>query len=326
MRYMRITLLGMLASLFGLLAVLPAPLAADHDKLSLTPVSDLPLAAVGLRHRLPDHYGPGDQRQLGSPPPACDKDVDLTSTVAGVVPIAAQDNLICTSADIDTYVGQDGKTYVVQAGGQEAAWVHTDVSNPSAPVLVEVWQWTGQEGANTSTPDVKAFRQGASDYVALALERQAQLAFCGVVIMDVTDPLNPLLVDQFIGADWCDVHNVFVENDGSGNGAFIYVTADNTQDLRVLDISNLTAIAELGKYQRTVRGFGQTVFDDIYVHDVTVVAGKVYASYWRAGLDIFDASLIKVPGATVDEANPGVFNITPPLFNGTPFLGHPACP
>ncbi len=337
----RLFLLGLLALLVALLWPLPAPLAADHDKLSLRPVSDRPLAAVGLRHPLPDHPGPGHQGQFTSQPPPCDKDVDLTSTFAGVIPIVAQDNLICTSSDIDTYVGQDGKTYVVQAGGQDAAWVHTDVSNPSSPVRIAIWEWASPQGNNTSTPDVKAFRQGVKDYIVLTLERQASLAFCGVVIMDVTDPLTPILVggQQFIGTDWCDVHNGFVENDGSGDGAFIYATADNTQDLRVLEInSDLTAcdyepgtgdpdcLTELGKYRRTDRGFGETVFDDKYVHDVTVVAGKVYASHWLAGLDIFDASLIKVAGATVDETNPGVVNITPPLFNGTPFLVHHAFP
>ncbi len=341
MRILRIALLGVLASLFALQAASPAPLAADHGRLSLAPAPDQPLAAVGLRHSLQGHPGQGERGQLASLPPACDKDVDLTSTVAGVIPIAAQDNLICTSSDIDSYVGQDGKTYVVQAGGQEAAWVHTDVSNPSSPVRIAIWVWSGQRGANTNTPDVKAFSQGGRDYIALSLERLAQLAFCGVVIMDVTDPSNPAIAggQQFIGGDWCDDHNIFVEKDGFGDGAFIYATADNTQDLRVMEInSDLTAcdydpgtgapdcLTELGKYRRTVRGFGLTLFEDIYVHDVTVVAGKVYASYWRAGLDMFDASLIKVPGATVDETNPGVINITPPLFAGAPFLVHHAFP
>ncbi len=329
MRYLRSALLGLLVLLLAILGALPATLAADDDRLSLTPAPDRPLATIGLRHSLPGHPGPAGQGQLASPPPACDKEVDLTSTVAGVIPVAAQDNSICTSSDIDTYVGQDGKTYVVQAGGQEAAWVHTDVSDPSSPVLVEVWVWNGKAGSNTYTPDVKVFSQAGKDYIVLALERLAQVAFCGVVIMDVTNPLDPILVDQFIGDDadfWCDVHNTFVENDSNGDGAFIYVTADNTQDLRVLDISNLAAITELGKYRRTARGFGITVFDDVYVHDVTVVAGKVYASYWLAGLDIFDASLIKVAAATVDENNPGVVTITPPLFSETPFLVHHAFP
>ena len=48
-KHLRILLLGLVTVLLALLAVSPAPLSADHDKLSLTPVSDLPLAAVGLR-------------------------------------------------------------------------------------------------------------------------------------------------------------------------------------------------------------------------------------------------------------------------------------
>jgi len=187
-------------------------------------------------------------------------------------------------------VGQDGKTYVVQAGGQDAAWVHTDVSNPSSPVLLAVWNWRNPGGSNTYTPDVKAFSQGSRDYIALSLERLAKLAFCGVVIMDVTDPLNPTFVVQFIGADWCDVHNVFVEKDGSGDGRYVYLTADFPNDLRVLDIGDLNNISEIGRYTHPEASNAN------YVHDVTVVdhggsiGRRVYVSYWNAGLMILDAS------------------------------------
>ena len=290
MRYLRIALLGLLAAFVAILAVSPAPLAADHGKLSLTPVLDRPLATVSLRHSLPGHPGQEDQRQVSSAEPACDKDVDLTSTSAGVIPIAAQDNPICTSSDIDMYEGQDGKTYVVQAGGQDAAWVHTDVSNPSSPVLISYWLWADPGGANTYTPDVKAFSQSGSDYIALALERLAPTAFCGVVIMDVTDPLNPTLVRQLVGAGWCDVHNVFVEKDGSGDGRYLYLTADSPNDLRVLDIDDLNNISEIGRYTHPEASSSN------YVHDVTVVdhggsiGRRVYVSYWNAGLMILDAS------------------------------------
>ncbi len=307
----------MLASLFTLVAVSPASLAADYGKLSLTPVSDQPLATISLRHSLPGHPDQGERGQVASLPAACDKDVDLTSTVAGVIPIAAQDNLICTSSDIDSYLGQDGKTYVVQAGGQDAAWVHTDVSNPSSPVLIEVWQWVSPEGANTYTPDVKAFSQGGRDYIALSLERLAQLAFCGVVVMDVTDPLNPTLVEQIIGADWCDVHNVFVEKDGSGDGRYLYLTADFPNDLRVLDIGNLNNISEIGRYTHPEAS------NNNYVHDVTVVdhggsiGRRVYVSYWDAGLMILNA-LDLTPGV-IESGSPNQplnpdHSIDPPGF------------
>ncbi len=301
-RHMPRILIGLLAPLFTVLAVSPAPLAADHDKLSLTPVSDLPLATVGLRHRLPDHPGPGDQGHLAPPPPPCDKDVDLAGTFGGVIAIAAQDNLICTSSDIDAYVGQDGKTYVVQAGGQEGAWVHTDVSNPSSPVRLAVLVWSGAAGGNTFTPDVKAFSQGTSDYIALALERLAPLAFCGVVIVEVTDPLNPIVVEQFIGGEWCDVHNVFVEDDATGDGRYLYLTADLPNDLRVLDIGDVNNIAEIGRYTHPEAS------NDNNVHDVTVIdhggsiGRRVYVSYWDAGLMILDAADV-TPGV-VEAGSP----------------------
>jgi len=50
MRHMRMALLGLLASLVALLIVSPAPLAADHGALSLTPAPDQPLATISLRH------------------------------------------------------------------------------------------------------------------------------------------------------------------------------------------------------------------------------------------------------------------------------------
>ena len=63
--------------------------AAELPSLRETP--DIPIGTLGLRHPLPDHPGSGAVK-----PGGCDKDVDLTSTILGVVAVAAQDNGICT--------------------------------------------------------------------------------------------------------------------------------------------------------------------------------------------------------------------------------------
>lgn len=284
---------------------------------------DLPVRSIPVASPLPSH-------PRGGPPGGggCDKDVDLTGTIKGLQSVAALDTGICTNADIDTYV-RGGKTYVVIAGGDDAAWTHIDVTDPANPVIVGQFEWRGS-GKNTYTPDVKTFQQGGNDYIVLALERRTLNAPGGVVIYQVNDPGNPVKQSQTTGEDWVDVHNVFVED-----GRYIYVTADNTQDLRVLRIADdLTdcgtegkpaCLTELGKYRRTVRGFGGSGFyDDIYVHDVTVANGVVYASYWLAGLDIFPASLIK--SGTIDE-NSITTNIDPdPFASGNPFLTHHAYP
>jgi hypothetical protein len=223
--------------------------------------------------------------------------VDLTSTISGVVAVGMQDNGIFTNADLDTIVW-DGSTHVFQAGGQDAAWTQTDVSDPSDPVLLAQLTWNGgvsgdEAGQATYTPDLKTFKQGANDYIVVALERLQLPAFCGVTIIRVNDPANPVLESQFVGSDWCDIHNVFVEDDvATGDGRFIYATADATDDLRVLDISgeftgsdgissSVSNPVEIGRYTSPTANGGS------YVHDITVInhpgaAGR--ESTWPTGI------------------------------------------
>jgi hypothetical protein len=294
-----------------------------------------------LIHILPGH-APVQRPDLAPPPdPArepggggCDKDIDVDGQIRNARTVATQDNIICSSADIDVYV-RGANTFVVQGGADEAAWTHSDVTDPANPVLVGQFVWSGSAGRGTSTPDIKAFPQGSNDYIALALERTKVNGACGVVIVNVDDPVNPVIESQFIGSDWCDTHNVFVEKDINGDGAYVFATADVPADLRVLDISNLGTVSapvEVGTYRRTNRNAptDANVFDDVYVHDVTVIDETVYASYWLAGLDIFDATLIRTPGLTgqfADENTAGVQNIKPADFpSGPPFLVHHAFP
>ena len=282
----------------------------------------IPVGSIILRRAYPDHPlqgtpdrefpGRGAPVRDGLPEPGggdCNKDVDLTSTLAGVVAVAAQDNIICTSADLDTYEA-GSSTYVVQAGGEDAAWTHTDVTDPNNPAIAGQFVWTGGAGKNTYTPDLKTFHQGPLDYIVMGLERLKPNAFCGVVIYDVTDPANPVLQSQYIGSTsnqslgpaWCDTHNVFVETDGSGDGQYIYATADGPNDLRVLDISgtngsSVTNPIEIGRY------VSPTANTDNYVHDVTVLdhggaAGRrVYLAYWDTGLIVLDAAEV-TPGSS----------------------------
>lgn len=299
---------------------------------------NIPVGSIILRRAFPDHPlpapleqefpGPGVPGREGLPAPGgggCDKDIDLTGEIDGVVAVAAQDNLICTSADIDTYVVSSGATYVVQGGGEKAAWTHTDVSDPSNPDMVGQWVWSGRAGRNTYTPDIKTFNQGNQDYIVMGLERLKLMAYCGVIIVNVTDPVNPVIESQFIGADWCDTHNVFVEDDpDSGDGKYIYATADGPNDMRVLDISgaegsSVTNPIEIGRY--TVPGAN----NNNYVHDVTVidhggsVGRRVYLAYWDSGLVVLNAADV-TPGT-----NPTPI-IGPNVIDPSGFLNHHSFP
>ncbi len=284
---------------------------------------EVPVGSIILRRAYPDHplQGTPDREFPGRGAPVrdglrepgggdCDKDVDLTSTLAGVVAVAAQDNVICTSADLDTYVAGTS-TFVVQAGGEEAAWTHTDVTDPNNPAILGQFEWTGGAGKNTYTPDLKTFHQGALDYIVMGLERLKPNGFCGVVIYDVTDPANPVFQSQYIGSTanqslgpaWCDTHNVFVELDGNGDGQYVYATADAPNDMRVLDISggtpgsSVTNPIEIGRY------VSPTANTDNHVHDITVldhggtVGRRAYLSYWDTGLIVLDAADV-TPGTS----------------------------
>jgi VCBS repeat-containing protein len=310
---------------------------------------DIPVDSLILRRAFPDHpMGPPPRQEAPQPGQAPAEEqpspsegpvgaqqsghegfcstVDLTSTIAGVVNVAAQDNGICSNADIDTYVDAAGKTYVVQAGGGSLAWTHTEVSDPASPVIRGQFCWVNGGACDpfTYTPDVKAFHQGANDYIVMGLERLfAPFGYCGVVIVDVTDPAGPMVESQFIGSNWCDVHNVFVEKDPvTGEGLYIYATADNTNDLRVLDVSGtvdatsgVSNPVEIGRYRSPTANSGN------YVHDVTVidhgggVGRRVYLAYWDSGLVILNAADV-TPGTNPTPV------VGPNVIDPNGFLNH----
>ena len=252
---------------------------------------------------------------------ACDKDIDLTSTNLKVVVAGSQDNIICSTTDIDAYVNlTDGETYVVQGGGKEAAITVTHISTGGSPTMIDQLFWPLTE---THTMDVKAFAQGGRNYVVLSLEGRGQRSTsCGVVFMDVTEsrvanfpsPPFPTVVHQEIGSDWCDVHNSFVEDDANGEGRYVYLTANATRDMRVLDIANIatTDPPEMGRYM------SPTADQANYVHDITVidhggsVGRRAYLSHWNSGLVILDAAEV-TPGINpIPLAGPN--QIDPPGF------------
>ncbi len=288
------------------------------------------LAAPGLADSIA-LLSPNIPSHARAAPPgsACDKDIDTTSTIKVMTHVAAVDTGICDNADIDVYLGSDGEHYVVIAGRDEVAWTHINVTNPAAPFIVAQYVWT-RAARRTSSPDIKTFRQGTTDYVALSTEVGGNNSTCGLFIFDVTNPANAIQRSRtFESGVWCSVHNSYIETDGSGDGTHVYITANSSADLRVYDITTPSSPVKVGTYQRQTSGFGGSGFyDDIYVHDVTVEDGKVYASYWEAGLDMLPTSLLRGgPGVVVDETHTDVTNIDPADFAaGRPFLTHHAFP
>ncbi len=263
---------------------------ATYGVLSLRAVTEAPLDG-------PEDHHAHDYGELRASTAAsastCDKDIDAASTIGGVTFVAAQDNNICTNGDIDLY-WQGGQLYVVQAGGVQAAFTISRINSDGTPTLVAQRFWTAPY---PNTADVMAFRQGGRQYLSLALEKIAGPveSTCGLTIVDVTDAPDITDADtvaQVTGTGWCSVHNNFVESI-DGEGRYIYLTANAAKDMRVLDIGNLSSIAEVGRYTHPDAANPNA---GAFVHDVTVIdhggaiGRRVYVSYWDAGLMILDAA------------------------------------
>ena len=295
----------------------------EHELKGASQTPEIPVRGV----RAGRAHNPAQPEQRR--PARCDKDIDTTTTLRALSFVHAQDNGICTSADIDTYRTAAPQTLVAQAGGEEAAFIVTDVTNPASPTRYGPFVWARRGAKGTYTPDVKTFSQTVGGmprhYVALSLERLRFNGFCGVVVFDVTDPANPVFETQIYKNTpsdfWCDVHNSFVEDVG-GEGQYLYATADAQNDMRVVDIANVAdfpatcdiatncAAKEIGRYKAPT-----AVNNDNYVHDVTVidhggtVGRRVYVSYWDTGLVILNAADV-TPGTSPTP----IARIDPPGF------------
>ena len=214
-----------------------------------------------------------------------------------IIEVAYVPTGFCFNGEIDTFEIND-RFYVVQSLGDEAAFFITEATDPQNPIVVGAWQWNDY----TYSADVKAFKQGDRRFIALSLEPIIKL--CGVAVVEVTDPANPILIDRYdadnTGSDagWCDTHTTQISADDNGDGAFIYVSAMETSDLRVLDIRDLSQVTEINHYTDPNANSGDT-----FVHDTTLVRDRVYLAYWSAGVVILDRRLLE-SGSEAKPLNP----------------------
>ncbi len=249
------------------------------------------------------------------PEPSQPRDVQSPFTLpsTGFIPVAFQaaktfDEL----GDLDVF-GMRDRLYAVQVRNP-GAFVLTEVTNPAQPVYLGTWRVKPR----ATGEHIEAFRQNDHWYLVLPLEAD-NLNFlpCGLAIIEVTDPLHPILQGLHngvtAGADtnWCDVHSVEIINDARGNAEYLLAAASDTYDLRVLDISNLSDIQEINAYHHHSHPHG---FGASYAHKTTTIDNRIYVSHWDGGVMILDkaALLSGRHNKDVEMTTPG--SITAPLF------------
>ena len=225
----------------------------------------------------------------------------------GLIQVAFVPTQVCFNEEIGLLEIGD-RLVVVQGGGYPAAFTLTDVTDPTQPEFIGAWEWKQL----TYTADVKTFRQGERWYLVLSLEASgdelAGAAPCGIAIVEVSDPRAPKLIGnthgQALGSTehWCNVHTTEVDTDANGDGSYILVSSNDTADLRVVDIRDLSRVREVGRYRTSKFETYRNGRPSTFVHDSTIVGDRVYVAYWDGGLIILDKAQLE-SGAEVTPLN-----------------------
>ncbi|MYH54168.1 MAG: hypothetical protein F4139_14700 [Gemmatimonadetes bacterium] len=171
------------------------------------------------------------------------------------------------TSDLWAFTGNDGRDYVytgTHAGGQRMlAWDITDPANPVLTDFVEVdARVVNDVKVNAAAAVAVITREGASDRKN------------GIVVLDLTDPAHPVIADTYTNDLSGGVHNVFFQGD------ILYAIHNGTLDVHILDISNPNDVEEVGRWG--IENPGK------YLHDIWVVDGLAYVSYWDDGVYILD--------------------------------------
>jgi hypothetical protein len=243
-----------------------------------------------------------------------EKDLDLPGE--RLSPVAYLPSGFCFHGELDMFE-TGGHVYVAQVvmsiyPSSAEAFRIVDVTNAEQPTLVGAWQWN----VPTFSADIKAFRQGERWFLALSRDPNVPKStldtLCsligGIAIIEVTEPSDPRLINVLNGkntgskAAWCHSHTAEVSRDADGNGAYLYVSALDVFDLRVLDIHDLEHVTEVGHYTHPDAGF-YNERNWFIVHDTTIVGDRVYVAYWSAGLIILDRHALEA-GKAVKPLNP----------------------
>ena len=171
------------------------------------------------------------------------------------------------TSDLWAFTGADGRDYVytgTHAGGQRMlVW---DVTNPASPVLTAFVEVDARV-----VNDVKVNPEGT---LAVITREGARDRRNGIVILDLADPANPVVIDTYIGDLTGGVHNVFFAGD------ILYAVHNGTFDVHILNISDPGRVVEVGRW-----GIDSPAK---YLHDIWVVDGLAYVSYWNDGVYILD--------------------------------------
>lgn len=177
--------------------------------------------------------------------------------------------------------GEGNFAYLARFGFNQVTIV--DISDPANPVLAANYS-TGVGGA--SAQDVKVH----DGLMYVGLEGVSP----GAQIVDVRNPYNPVLLTNVSVRP--AIHNLFF-SDG-----WLYLVDSSTNQIDIVDLRNYdpdNAPPTISTSTYRLTGVG-----GLFVHDITVLGGRMYASAWDS-IQVFDVSQLAVRAPTLLGSAPG---------------------
>jgi hypothetical protein len=195
-----------------------------------------------------------------------EREVRRSVTVVGRLPRT-------TFATSEVWIHPNGKVAYLgtHMGGDRVYAI--DISDPANPVVVDsIMANTRLVNDMQTTPD--------GNYLVFTREGAADRKN-GVVIADTHDPLHPKELAQFTDGVAGGVHSVYLYEHPQ-YGRYVYLTNDGTGAIDIVNLSDPAKPVRAGEW-RTDRPDAAR-----YVHDLDILDGLLYASYWNDGLVILD--------------------------------------
>jgi hypothetical protein len=171
------------------------------------------------------------------------------------------------TSDLWVFRGTNGRDYAytgTHVGGQKMfAW---DVTDPATPVLTD--------SVTVDARVVNDVKVNAAGTLAVITREGASNRRNGIVVLDLADPAHPKVASEYTETLTGGVHNTFIVDN------LVYTINDGTLDVHIIDIADPKAPREVGRWGIEQPGK--------YLHDIWVVDGIGYASYWDDGIYILD--------------------------------------
>jgi hypothetical protein len=162
--------------------------------------------------------------------------------------------------------------YLGTHGGGDRVYA-IDIRDPANPVIVD------SIVVNTRlVNDMQTTADG--NYMVLTREGAADRKN-GIVVADTRDPLHPKQIADFTEGLTGGVHSIYLYENPK-YGRYVFATNDGTGAIDIVDLADPAHPRRAGSWSTNRPDPAR------YVHDLDIVDGLMYASYWNDGLVILD--------------------------------------